>query len=330
MANWYCDSKDGNDGNGGTSWVDAVETIAQLETLGGVGDYYYVLGHGDDYPYNLSANLSAVNRHWRGVKQAGRWKPPWGGWPKFLFSGSQAYDGPLNPYSVKDFFMKNADIGVSNLRSSGDENVVERCVFEDCEDGMRLGNASGLIARYNLMFGTGQDYGIYVRMAEPAGLTNIEVHHNTCIGGTRGIGTVATGTSGALSFDAFHSNILKDCTTGIEFDPDGGLAFTGSGEPNYNCYHNNTTDLDDGGHGVSKGANAINADPNFLKAASDDYRLQPGSPCLRAADSSSNCGVLGPGMTMARRMRRGAFFADPGYYVNESESEWRDEHLVGT
>ena len=334
MADWYCDAKDGLDTNGGTSWGDAVKTITKLDTLASsAGDNFYILGHGEDYVYNFpSAELTKDRRHWIGVKNGGAlWRPPFTGWPILVGAGTQTYDGPYFPRSCKDFVIRNFDVGVNNLRyAASEENVVERCNVSDCNIGIIISNEGpNLICRYNLVHDC-DDRGIRLRTATTD--KHILVHHNSVCDCPDSGFYADMITNSVCGFDEFHSNIFQNCGKGMTFasSTGGSVTFDVAGEPNYNVFFGNTTDIsDEGSYGVSKGANELSVDAQFLDAANKDFRLAPGSPALYS-DASGNCrGALGPGPTMVRRMRGGKFFSDPGKLI-EAETLWRDEHLIGT
>lgn len=320
MANRYWDSKDGDDANGGTSWGDAVETQARLKVVASTGDSIYILGHGEDYLYNCPTEMGAgLNGcFWYGARTRGGFA----GMPTLVNLDTK--DGPPNAYSVFDIYFRDFDAAVKGKMSHAtvDGKTVKRCVFDSCVEGIQVPDGEDNVrVRHNLFF----DCTAGLRYLQITADRSFVVHHNTFDACGRGIRASSQTAPDTLDFDEFHSNIFTNCTTaGAFFDADGSLNFA-VGEPNYNVWFNNVADLTRG----SKGANKIDADPEFVKAASDDYRLAPGSPALYSDASSKNRGALGPGPTMVARMRHGEFFAKDGKPI-EMDTLWRDEHLLET
>lgn len=331
MAIFYCDSKDGDDGNGGVSWVDAVKSIAQLETLGSTTDSYNLMGRGSAYPYNCpAAGLVADRRGWFGYLTKGIYGGlnRFEGMPHLIASGSRLYNGPKNPHVVKDILLKSFDRSVNFLRTGGGfpENVVERCILIDCDEGVTLQHEANLIARYNVFFGNN----IGLRdTTDPTAGNDCEIHHNTFCGNSRGYQLFGTSSGDDTTYDAWHSNIFEGNSIGAKFSVWGSITFNVAGEPNYNVWYNNTTDLDDTGQGISKGSNAINADPKFVDPTNEDYRLAQDSPALKSDGSSKNRGALGPGSRPDYVLRLGKFFAKDGLLI-EAESLFRDRRLIAT
>lgn len=70
--------------------------------------------------------------------------------------------------------------------------------------------------------------------------------------------------------NVFINNIIDSCTTGASNN-----ALRESNYFDYNCW-NNTTDTSN----VTKGDNAVTADPSMTNPGSGDFTLQSGSPCL--------------------------------------------------
>lgn len=331
MANWYCDSKDGDDGNGGTSWVDAVKSITTLETKGASTDSFFLLGRGSVYPYNCPASgLVADRRGWFGFLTKGIYGGlnRFEGMPHLIAFGSRVYDGPKNPYVVKDILLKSFDKGANFLRNGGGfpENVIERCVLVDCDEGATLQHEDNLIVRYNIFC----DSNIGLRDTSDAVAGNDkEIHHNTFYNCTGKGYQLFADPGDTCTYDAWHSNIFVGNGIGAKFNQWGTIVFNTAGEPNYNVWYNNTTDLDDQGQGISKGANAINADPKFIDGPNEDFRLSQDSPALQSDGSSKNRGALGPGPKPDYLLRLGKFFAKDGLLI-EADSLWRDRNLIAT
>jgi len=323
MANWYADAKDGSDSNGGTSWVDAKQTFlfaTGLYGLGSAGDHYYIKGWGEDYTYNPTSEAPG-DRYWHGVKTRGGVQ----GMPLVIGDGTK--DGSLDAYYVHDIWWRNVEEAVKLKRGGfGDtRDVVERCFFEDCLFGASdFRDEDGVTIRY-CIFMNGASRGI--RTPRVTTGRNWHIHHNTFYGYTAQSGIyVRLGATYIADFAEFHSNLFVGNNTGLDIESGGTVNFDIAGEPDYNVWYNNTTDIADGGHGVSKGTNAINADPTFLNATLNDFRLKPDSPALYSDAASKHRGALGPGPIPARLMRLGKFFAAAGKLI-EADTIWRDDHL---
>ena len=84
------------------------------------------------------------------------------------------------------------------------------------------------------------------------------------------------------------NNIIANCSYGI-FDDDGDILE--NPVLDYNCYHSNsiqdTWDENDTGV-ITKGVNAVSADPKFVDAVNDDFHLQSDSPCI---EKGTNVGI---------------------------------------
>lgn len=323
MGDWYCDSKDGSDGNGGTSWGNAKRSIAALKILGSDGDNYNLLGHGFDYTY-AAAQVGVSHRNWLGVRTSGLIP---GGMPVIVMNGNRTNDGPDEAYRVSDLYFQNALRALEDKQGNfGDiRDVVERCIFDDCEDGVHCAKQKYITMRHCLVFGCKR--GIRFQ-GDASADPHYSVHHNTYDAMEfAGVSTV-TGVGEFMSFDDFHSNIFSNSSAsgafGVYLSSDGSLTFHTAGEPNYNVWYNNDTDMSR----ASKGTNKIEADPEFFDRTNEDFRLAIGSPCLQSDGSGKNRGPFGPVMTVPYRMRHGIFMPADGYKV-QAETLFRDSNLIG-
>jgi hypothetical protein len=94
----------------------------------------------------------------------------------------------------------------------------------------------------------------------------INFYNNSSYGD--GVGTGFLTGTGANTANV-KNNIIMGYAKGIDQD---GNTMTND----YNCIYNNTTQFE----GASKGANSIEADPQFTNAAGDDFTLTSQSPCI--------------------------------------------------
>lgn len=86
--------------------------------------------------------------------------------------------------------------------------------------------------------------------------------------------------NGTASSDwQIRDNILHDCdAAGGAIDTHG--SFSGGYVIDYNCFHNNAKDVEDG---LTVGGWNIYVDPLFVNEAGDDYTIDPESPCVEPA-----------------------------------------------
>ncbi len=79
------------------------------------------------------------------------------------------------------------------------------------------------------------------------------------------------------------NSIFADNKRSLVYDGDGlNLAV------NYTCLYSTDTDSDE----AKSGSNNFRKDPKFMNPEAGDYKLKPGSPCLKAANDGSNMGCF--------------------------------------
>jgi hypothetical protein len=139
----------------------------------------------------------------------------------------------------------------------GKYNDIVNCYFHDSKVGVKVFRDN--VSIHNTIIDTITTRGV--------DFTNINAAFGSVIGCTiyncteAGIYNASTNSNPEVKF-----TILSTNGKGIHFD---GTVSNHWGEVDYNAYNGNTTDVD----GISKGANAVTADPEFTDAANGDFNV---------------------------------------------------------
>ncbi|UCG42002.1 MAG: right-handed parallel beta-helix repeat-containing protein [candidate division WOR-3 bacterium] len=195
------------------------------------------------------------------------------------------YRGGVEIKEPGGIVLVGAGPGVAIIDAGGDYAALT-IDADDCEvSGFTLRDASS--------------HGIYIKDGSH------KIHHCLVTGnGDRGIYFTSFGGSPSAVVD--HCTVTDNEVSGIYSPEDNEdtevtnciVAFTGRGivtdeneggiKVEYNCLHNNGTDLDR----VSEGEGNIFEDPEFTDLDSGDYTLKASSPCLGAASDGANMGCF--------------------------------------
>ena len=152
--------------------------------------------------------------------------------------------------------------------------------------------------------GAGSGFSFVARSAK-TGDNRMEIYNNTLDGENTSDRFIMIGGSVGTSHWNIRDNIFYDCGS-TAVDQDG--AYAGTETINYNCWNSNAADV---GAGLAKGANAVNAYPQFTNEAADDYTLQATSPCINAGidlgegDDIGRYQYVVPGVGTLLTMNRG-------------------------
>lgn len=154
--------------------------------------------------------------------------------------------------------------------------VVQDCNFShgNAYTCIRCNGAGTHIIRNNL-FNISGAVNKVIKMTYQSWITNNTIYENSG-------GTITTGIdiSAATSIATeISNNIIVGCTTSINDE----AAYSGYCQGGWNCFYNNGTDW-------TLRYGDIQADPQFIDAANDDFRLQPTSPCLNTGKHTLNNG----------------------------------------
>lgn len=186
-------------------------------------------------------------------------------------------------------FLKNSSLTISKNIITGAqysgieiaENSAPMIIDNEIRDNKQAGifsysGARGIISG-NAISSNGLDGIVLLSNSYPQIINNTITNNNT-----NGI-WVAVGSSPSI----FNNIIVGNAEYGIDTD---GYNYGGRGRPAVlfnDVWGNGWT----GYNGIDKPPTDISADPLFVDPESGDYHLQPGSPCLGAADDGSDLGM---------------------------------------
>jgi len=179
--------------------------------------------------------------------------------------GVAIYDGAANNTIGPNNIISLNNIGIQVSQNSLN-NVITGNIIND--------NSIGQFTKYGVVFET----------------SSITISRNTIVNHINGGVFAHTNSSGTIK----NNIIFQNHGNGIEARPESELFIS------YNNLWNNDTNYD----GCSAGIGDISADPQFVDPDSNDYNLQPSSPCIDAGDPES---PLDPDGT---RADMGALFFD--------------------
>lgn len=119
--------------------------------------------------------------------------------------------------------------------------------------------------------------GIFCQLASPT-ITNNTITNNSASGGPGG---------GICCYYASNPTITNNVITGNSAGHDGGGIYCGAYSYPGITYNNVWNNPGGNYSRCSPGTGCISADPWFVNPAADDFRLQPGSPCIDAGDNNA-------------------------------------------